>query len=313
VTDDLRPDVQPLAASRLHDVESLTNAALSHLDEQNPAAILLERVRKLLAAERTALAVHSMIAQEDRQAAIALHRSLLPDGLPRVPGLGFSARYVTGSGNVGGDWYDVFVLPDGKVGIVVGDVAGSGLPAAVIMGRMRSSLRSYVLQTSDPATALGLLDRKIQYFEANAMATVLYGVYAPETGELTVSCAGHMPPVLVTPAADRGSAELLPVPADLPIGVADDPERRALTITIPRGGLLCCYTDGLVERRGEHLDEGFGRLTRTLESLPWTSPAGDPSSRAEAACATVMGSLIGDASAADDVALLMAQRSPEES
>jgi serine phosphatase RsbU (regulator of sigma subunit) len=309
MTDDRRPDAPPLAASRLHDVESLTNAALSHLDEKNPAAVLLERVRKLLAAERTALAVHSMIAREDRQAAIALHRSLLPDGLPRVPGLGLSARYVTGSGNVGGDWYDVFVLPDGKVGIVVGDVAGSGLPAAVIMGRMRSSLRSYVLQASDPATALGLLDRKIQYFEADAMATVLYGVYAPGTGELTVSCAGHMPPVLVVPTADRVSAELLPVHPDLPIGVADAPERRALTITVPRGGLLCCYTDGLVERRGEHIDEGFGRLTRALESLAWTSPASDPSSRAEAACATVMGSLVGDATATDDVALLMAQRS----
>src|SRR5207253_8280083 len=110
-----------------------------------------------------------------------------------------AARYVTGSGNVGGDWYDVFLLPDGKLGVVVGDVVGSGLTAAVIMGRMRSTLRAYILETTDPAAALRMLDRKIQYFEPDAMATVLYGVYTPETGELVVSSAGHLPPVLAAP------------------------------------------------------------------------------------------------------------------
>src|SRR5581483_9216546 len=97
------------------------------------------------------------------------------------------ARYVTGSGNVGGDWYDVFVLPGGELGLVIGDVAGSGLPAAVIMGRIRSALRAYVLQTDDPGTALRLLDRKIQYFEPDAMATVLYAVYDPRSGQLVMS------------------------------------------------------------------------------------------------------------------------------
>ncbi|MFZ0165623.1 MAG: GAF domain-containing protein, partial [Trebonia sp.] len=122
-----------------------------------------------LAADRAALAVHSLMSQDDALAAVALQRSLLPTALPAVPGLGLAARYVTGSGAVGGDWFDVFVLPDGKLGVVVGDVAGSGLEAAVIMGRMRSALRAYVLGTPDPATALRMLDRKIQYFEPNAM------------------------------------------------------------------------------------------------------------------------------------------------
>ena len=103
-----------------------------------------------LAADRAALALHSLMAQDDAQAAVALHRSLLPAALPDVPGVTLAARYVTGSGNVGGDWYDVFVLPDGKLAIVVGDVAGSGLKAAVIMGRMRSALRAYVLEDDEP-------------------------------------------------------------------------------------------------------------------------------------------------------------------
>jgi hypothetical protein len=121
-----------------------------------------------------------MMAQDDALAALALQRSLLPTALPAVPGLDLAARYVTGSGTVGGDWYDVFVLPDGRLGVVVGDVAGSGLEAAVIMGRMRSALRAYALGSADPAAALRLLDRKIQYFEPDAMATVLYGLYTPE-------------------------------------------------------------------------------------------------------------------------------------
>ena len=173
-----------------------------------------------LAADRAALALHSMMSQDDALAAVALHRSLLPTALPAVPGLDLAARYVTGSGTVGGDWYDVFVLPDGKLGVVVGDVAGSGLAAAVIMGRMRSALRAYVLETADPATALRMLDRKIQYFEPDAMATVLYGLYTPGTGEFTVSSAGHLPPVLAAPG---GRAGLLPLRPDPPIGTADDP------------------------------------------------------------------------------------------
>jgi phosphoserine phosphatase RsbU/P len=132
---------------------------------------------------------------------------------------------------VGGDWYDVFVLPDGRLGVVLGDVAGSGLEAAVIMGRMRSALRAYALESADPATALRLLDRKIQYFEPNAMATVLYGIYTPRTGEFTVSSAGHLPPVLAAPGAPAG---LLPLRSDPPIGTADDPPDGAEATALRR-------------------------------------------------------------------------------
>ena len=263
-----------------------------------------------LAADRAALALQSLIAQDDAQAAVALHRSLLPAALPDLPGYELATRYVTGSGNVGGDWYDVFVLPDGKLGVVVGDVAGSGLQAAVIMGRMRSALRAYVLEAEEPAAALRKLDRKIQYFEPNAMATVLYGVLTPETGEFVVSSAGHLPPVIAVPGARTvGPVFIQPDP---PIGAADDPERRSTVVTLPFGGLICCYTDGLVERRDRVIDDGINALIATLDSqlASRASRAGRPVPLAEDVAAAVMRALIGHARATDDVALLTVYREP---
>ena len=262
-----------------------------------------------LAADRAALALHSLMAQDDALAAVALHRSLLPATLPAVPGTSLAARYVTGTGKVGGDWYDVFSLPDARLGIVVGDVAGSGLAAAVTMGRIRSALRAYVLETADPAVVLRMLDRNIQYFEPDAMATVLYGLYAPETGMLTYSCAGHLPPLLAT--ADGHPAAMLPVQPGPPIGAADDPERRPATAVIPPGALLCCFTDGLVERRDEAIDLGIGRVATTLDKLIAAIPRhDDPVSLAEGACAAVMRNLVGSAPARDDIALLTLHRHP---
>jgi sigma-B regulation protein RsbU (phosphoserine phosphatase) len=258
-----------------------------------------------MAADRAALALHSMMAQDDALAALALQRSLLPTALPAVPGLDLAARYVAGAGTVGGDWYDVFVLPDGKLGVVVGDVAGSGLEAAVIMGRMRSALRAYTLETADPATVLRLLDRKIQYFEPDAMATVLYGLYTPEAGEFTVSSAGHLPPVLAAPG---GGAGRLTVQPDPPIGTADDPRRRSATVPIPPGALLCCFTDGLVERRGRVIDERIDRLAAVLGDELAASRHGSTALLAEDACAAVMRDLVGNAPARDDIAMLMLSR-----
>jgi serine phosphatase RsbU (regulator of sigma subunit) len=261
-----------------------------------------------LAADRAAFAMHSIMAQDDALAAVALHRSLLPTTLPAVPGATLAARYVTGSGNVGGDWYDVFGLPDGRLGVVVGDVAGSGLAAAVIMGRMRSALRAYVLETPDPAAILRLLDRNVQYFDPDAMATVLYGLYTPGTGEFAFSSAGHLPPVLAT--ADERPAAMLPIQPDPPIGAADDPRRGSVTVVIPPGALLCSFTDGLVERRDEVIDRGIGRVAATLDELIAVRAGHDdrPVPLAEDACAAVMRNLVGSAPARDDIALLTLHR-----
>jgi sigma-B regulation protein RsbU (phosphoserine phosphatase) len=260
-----------------------------------------------MAADRAALALQSMMAQDDRLAAVALHRSLRPPPLPRVPGVELAARYVTGSGKVGGDWYDVFLLPSGKLALVIGDVAGSGLPAAVIMGRMRSALRAYMLETDDPGTALRMLDRKIQYFEPDAMATVLYAVYQPDSGRLTISSAGHLPPVLAVPGEEP---RVVIFDVDVPIGVADDPPRHSTAIDLPPGALLCCYTDGLVERRGEILDTGIGMVARAVgEAAAAARGVTQPVPMPEMACAAVMRALLAHAPARDDVALLALYRS----
>jgi phosphoserine phosphatase RsbU/P len=259
-----------------------------------------------VAADRMALALHSLQSRNDALAAAALHRSLLPAALPAVAGLDLAARYVTGSGTVGGDWYDVFILPDGRLGAVLGDVAGSGLEAGVIMGRMRSALRACVLEATDPAAVLRMLDRKVQYFEPDAMATVLYGLYAPGSGRLSISSAGHLPPVLAAPGRLAG---LLPLQPDPPIGTADDPQRRTVTVCIPPGALLCCFTDGLVERRHDSIDHGIGELSAILGEQVCDGPSlgGTPEPLAEEACAAVMRSLPGNA-ASDDIAVLMLHR-----
>jgi phosphoserine phosphatase RsbU/P len=165
-----------------------------------------------LAADRAATAVHSLAAQEDRMAAEALQRSLLPSALPVAEGAEMAIRYVPGEGGVGGDWYDVFTLPSGQLGVVIGDVAGSGLQAAVIMGRMRSALRAYALETCDPAKVLAKLDRKMQHFEPGALATVAYAVFDPGLDRMHICSAGHHPPVIASPGR---AAELADVPAGL--------------------------------------------------------------------------------------------------
>jgi serine phosphatase RsbU (regulator of sigma subunit) len=247
-----------------------------------------------LAAGRAAAAVQSMTAQADRAAVTALQRSLVPSALPAVAGADLAARYIPGSGAVGGDWYDVFTLPSGQLCVTVGDVAGSGLPSAVIMGRMRSSLRSYALETTDPAEVLGRLDRKMQHFEPDAMATVLYAVFEPGLARMHVALAGHFPPVIARPGEP---AKLAEVRLGALIGAAPGVRRAVTTIPVPPGTLLCFFTDGLVERPGEVVDEGLDRLCQALTAQ---SP--------EAACVAVTGALIGREPARDDIALLVLQR-----
>ena len=247
-----------------------------------------------LTADRAAAAVQSMTAQADRVAATALQHSLVPSALPAVAGAELAARYVPGSGAIGGDWYDVFSLPSGELGVTVGDVAGSGLAAAVIMGRMRSALRAYALETTDPAEVLGKLDRKMQHFEPDALATVLYAVIEPGLGQMHVALAGHFPPVIALPGE---AAVMADVPPGSMIGMGLRARRPVSTLPIPPGALLCFYTDGLVERRGELIDDGLDRLCRAVTAEP-----------VEAACAAVMGALVGNEPARDDIALLMVRR-----
>jgi serine phosphatase RsbU (regulator of sigma subunit) len=197
---------------------------------------------------------------------------------------------------VGGDWYDVFALPSGELCIVIGDVAGSGLPAAVIMGRMRSALRAYALQTVDPGEVLDRLDHKMQHFEPGALATVAYAVFEPGLGRVHIASAGHLPPVVAAPGQ---AGVLADIRGGLMIGVDPDAHRPVSTMHVPPGTVFCFYTDGLVERREFPLDEGLARLCRAITAEP-----------PEDGCASVMGAMVGAETVQDDIALLMFRREP---
>jgi serine phosphatase RsbU (regulator of sigma subunit) len=249
-----------------------------------------------LLADRLATAVQAEAREENRTATMALQRSLLPSTLPEVPGLAFGARYVPGAETgLGGDWYDLFALPGDRLGVVMGDVSGHGLDAAVIMGRLRSALRAYALDSESPAEVLAKLDRKANHFEHGAMATVAYGIIGPDRQALTLSLAGHLPPVLALPG-DAG--RLVEVPPDPPIGLTiGAPGRRTTVVELPEDAVLAFYTDGLVERRDRPVDVGMAQLAASVR-------AGEP----DRVCAQVMAAMIGNRAAQDDVALLAIRR-----
>jgi sigma-B regulation protein RsbU (phosphoserine phosphatase) len=249
-----------------------------------------------LLADRLAMAIQVEALEENRSATMALQRSLLPSSLPAVSGLAFGARYVPGAETgLGGDWYDLFLLPGDRLGIVMGDVSGHGLEAAVIMGRLRSALRAYALDCESPAEVLAKLDRKANHFEHGAMATVAYGIVGPGRDAMTLSLAGHLPPVI---AETDAPARLVDAPPDPPIGLTiGRPQRRTTVIPLPPGSVLALYTDGLVERRDRPVDVGMRLLAEAMR-------AEEP----ERVCAKLMREMIGNRAAQDDVALLAIRR-----
>lgn len=231
----------------------------------------------------------------DHVAALALQRSLLPARLPEISGVELAARYLPGHAfGVGGDWYDVFTLPSGWLGAVIGDVSGHGLASAVVMGRVRSALRAYALICDGPAEALTLLNRKVHHFEAGSLTTALYAMISPERDRIVISSAGHLRPVLAGP---DGTAVLADIPVDPPLGVGRSTRpRRAGTLPFPPGSVLFCFTDGLVERRNQLIDVGLARLTDLVKA-----------DTAERVCATVMAAADTDRPS-DDIAVLAVHR-----
>ncbi len=237
-------------------------------------------------------------------AALALQRSLLPAAPPHIEGLDIAVRYLPAEGDLGGDWYDIFTLPTGMVGIVMGDVEGHGLRSAVAMGRLRSALRAYALDYEDPAEVLHRLDRKLCFFETDISATVVYAVTRPPFEHVTVCSAGHPAPLVVEPG--EPFAEVSKVSAGLLLGLDPEFRRHSETVQLPPGSALAFYTDGLVERRwyperAEELD-----LDR-LEVVKRAFSAGD---NAETACTRIIAGGLGDDSVEDDVALVVVRRQP---
>jgi hypothetical protein len=248
-----------------------------------------------VAGRRVAGAVVAHRLAVSAAAASLLERGLQPTRLPALPGLQLAARYVPAEGRaVGGDWYDAFALPSGELWIVTGDVAGHGLDAAVVMGRVKSALRAYALLGESPERVVELTDRKVHHFEIGTMVTVACATARPPYDRVRICSAGHPPPVLASP---DNPGRLLELPVGTPLGVLASAERVSAEVAWPSGGVLLFYTDGLVERRNVDLQARLDRLAAAV-------PADD----ADAVCAAVMHELIGHDSVPDDVALLAVRR-----
>jgi serine phosphatase RsbU (regulator of sigma subunit) len=208
-------------------------------------------------------------AQFFTEVAVTLQRAVLgPTALPE----GFAVHYEPAAGTleVGGDWYDVVDLPGGRYGIVVGDVVGSGLPAAAVMGQLRSAGRALLLESASPAHVLTALDRFASLVPGASCSTVFCAVVDPATGTLRYSSAGHVPAIVVDV---DGRARMLTAAGSLPLAVVDDLDRPEAEVVLPSGSTLLLYTDGLVERRGSDLDEGMARAAAALADGRHLPPA----------------------------------------
>lgn len=270
--------------------------------------------RRLTAAERTfvealagqcSLAVHraQLIARE-RVAATTLQRALLPAVLPDLPEIELAARYAPAvrETSVGGDWYDALVLEDGRLSISVGDVMGKGLVAAAGMGRMRSALRALAVNDPDPAHVLASLDRLFTATESGdhelLLTTLVLLVVDPTTGVTRAADAGHLPIVRVTA---EGHASLVDAgPGTTPLGLPEP--REGVTWVLAPGETLLAFTDGLVEDRDRHLDEGLGQV------LASASAAVCAGSSLEELLDAVLEARLGTWGAQDDVTLLGVRR-----
>lgn len=229
------------------------------------AALIAERlIRRRHSADQLRSQVEVLLS-EQRTIAESLQRALLPDELPAVDGVDIAARYVPGGRGteIGGDWYEVVPLADGRLFVVIGDVSGRGIPAAAVMASLRFAIRGFVSEGHLPEQVLTAASRLLDMRTDRHFATVLCGVVDPRAGELTLASAGHLPPVIKT---DSGTAVTIDIGP--PIGVARDFTYRSTTVPLPEAATLLLFTDGLIERRGEDLDQSFARLFRRLAGPP---------------------------------------------
>jgi hypothetical protein len=274
-----------------------------------------------------ALADHAAVAlmrvrdaREQQAVAATVQAFLLPATLPEVPGLALTASYLPASTgiNIGGDWYDVLLLPRGQVVLVIGDVAGHGLDASMTMGELRTAVRAYALEHSDPAQVLALTADYLVRLEPEGYATCCLVLLDPGSGEAVWCSAGHPAPVVLAPGlparplvGGRGHGAVpplgapLPAPIDPPIDALIDPSIDAPgggRLTLPARSRLLLFTDGLVERRGEDPDASLGRLLGVA-----TASRHAP---LDAWCHHVVESLLDGREVDDDVAVLAVEVAP---
>ncbi len=252
-------------------------------------------------ARRAALAVdNANLYRREHEAALTLQRSLLPQSLPEVEELEFATHYSpAGLGlEAGGDWYEVVVHENGDVGLSIGDVAGRGIKAAAVMGRLRMSLRAYVLDGRSPAEAAERLDRLMKEAAEPEMVTLFHLRYRPQTGSAEYVRAGHPPALLKLP---DGEVVELAGRGTPPLGILSEIEYIQHEVEIPAGSTLLVYTDGLIERRGDDLEHGLARLKQAFSEAP-TNPE---------QCLDFLRDRFGADEIPDDVAMLAMHRRTE--
>jgi PAS domain S-box-containing protein len=249
-----------------------------------------------LTADRVALAVdHARAFGREHRIAETLQRSLLPQTLPALPGVELGARYLPAASEaeVGGDWYDAIALTGGRALLVLGDVSGKGLAAASTLGALRNAIRAYALEGHGPAQIAERLNDFVLADPAREhMATLVLAMFDPVGGELTWVNAGHPSPLIISA---MGEAQLLEGGRSVPLGVMPFPGYVVETATIEPGGALVLYTDGLIERRGEHLDDGMALLLRA---------AANGSLEPDALCDRLLEAAAPGGAESDDIALL---------
>jgi serine phosphatase RsbU (regulator of sigma subunit)/anti-sigma regulatory factor (Ser/Thr protein kinase) len=256
-----------------------------------------------LAADRAALAIDNASISEQRAVTAIMQRTLLPDALPQIPGMRFSAKYLpAGSGvKIGGDWYDVFQLANGRLALIIGDVAGRGVLAASVMAEIRTALRAYMVQGQELAEVVSLLNELLISMGRHRAATLSILELDPEAEELEAVTAGHLPPVLVQP---NGHTRLLEQSHGLPVGVRGGLRYQGCRHPFPTGSKLLLYTDGLIERRDESIDESLQRLIVAAQ---------DAAVRTDSSFADrVYRALLDETPLEDDVALLAIEALPLE-
>ncbi|MCF2528255.1 SpoIIE family protein phosphatase [Yinghuangia soli] len=240
----------------------------------------------------------NQLHEQQRRIATTLQRSLLLEEIPAIPGLDIAARFFPGASGMdtGGDWYDVIPLPDGQVGIAIGDVMGKGVQAATVMGQLRTALRSFALLYGDrPTEVLRHLNALTLNMGLTDMATVVYLVLDPRHGRARLANAGHCPPLLV----DRSGPRYLDGGHHVPIGVVPDWSAPEGEFALDPGAFLLLYTDGLVERRGVSIQAGLDRLLTLAVAAP---------ADLDHACNHLVDACLPDGNAQDDVALLTVKR-----
>jgi PAS domain S-box-containing protein len=225
--------------------------------------------------------------ERERRTASELQRSLLPDRLPEAPGIELAAQFLPGSAEaeVGGDWYDAFPLPDGRLVLVIGDVMGKGVAAAAGMGRLRSAVRALALVNPLPEAVLKGLDRVFSSTEdSDQIATLVYLLVSPAARRTAIGGAGHLPLVLARAGSppelvDAGSGAT-------PLGWPEPRTQR--TLELGPGDLLLGITDGVVERRGLDLDEGLAAVVAVVAEA-----SGDLETLVERVARTMLGGIEG--------------------